>query len=202
VVIADACPPSGENLFQNNRIAFNDIGQWGQLASDLGGVYITACENGRGTFIDHNVVWNTNGNGIQLNGFAAMGDGPGPAYDNTVNNNTVGFGTVTSLAVVRITPDGLRGSYVSNNIFTTGSAICDAAGLCRGNQLGGYPNFMRDPGFVAAGDWHLHAGSAAVDAATPLWTDSSPVDARVTPAGRPDYGAYERGGLDWRPGPR
>jgi hypothetical protein len=205
-IYLSACLDGTETHVDHNW--FHDAAVTGSRGFGVGG---SPAASGVGIYLDiqahafnvhHNVVWNNVGAGIQTNGYEPAGGGTGPAYNNTINNNTCAGGQSKSLMTYGLQSGALAGTYISNNIFVGTADPCDGSGFCRAEGAGGYRNFVGGPGFVDAAhaDFHLLPGSTAINTGQPIWTDPFPVDNLITPAGKPDFGAYERGGLDWVPG--
>jgi hypothetical protein len=161
--------------------------------------------------LHHNVGWNNYGGCIGFNGDHGGATGnPGMM----IANNTCGSGNGSSFTV---TMEGsLAGTYVMNNIFqeavkdSAGNSLCytscgSPAGTssCQAYGLGGSCNYTQkpSPGYRDESTWcdyHLAAGSPAINSGTSAWTDTSPIDNVIQ--GGTDFGAYESGGLDWTPG--
>lgn len=195
-----------------NRIAYNNVYNYGLLANDLGGYY-TCCGStlGTGTSIDHNwfhddksgggvgiyidngasqflihhnLTWN-NVVGIMLNGYST-----GKSQGNKVYNNTIGGGTLKSIGSGGVTNS--VDTVIRNNIFR-GITEPIPGGSAWSNNL----DASVDPLFVDAssGNHHLQDGSPAINAGAviPGITDGFSGSA-------PDQGAYEFGQYDWFPG--
>ncbi|MBB6732423.1 OmpL47-type beta-barrel domain-containing protein [Cohnella zeiphila] len=196
-----------------NRVAYNNIYNYGLIDKDLGGFY-TCCgatlgtgssidhnwvhddksgggvgiyiDNGASQFlIHHNVSWNNNGAGMILNGLTT-----GKSQGNKVYNNTLAGGQTKSIASAGVVDS--TGTVVQNNIFR-GPTDPMPGGSMFLNNLAPPAN----PLFVdeTASNFHLQSGSAAINAGAviPGITDGYSGSA-------PDQGAYEFGQYDWVPG--
>jgi len=198
---------------QRNRIAYNNVYDFGLIDKDLGGYY-TCCGTtlGTGTSIDHNwfhddksgtgvgiyidngasqflihhnVSWNNNNVGIMLNGYTT-----GNSLGNRVYNNTIGSGQVKSIGSGGATNS--TGTELKNNIFRGPTEPIPGGSVWASNL-----SSSTDPLFVdaASGNLHLQSGSPAIDAGAVI---SGITDGYKGSA--PDQGAYENGQQDWIPG--
>ena len=158
----------------NNIVRKNYIHNNNRLGSGRGGIMIAGPSN----LVYNNVVAN-NTEGIEL--------GYGSANNNEVFNNTV-YGHSTFGIQVR---SGMSGNQLKNNIvYSNGTNIInDGSGTVQSNNLTTDPSFVN----AAGADFHLQAGSAAIDAGTPLVADvPDDFDGGIRPFGSAyDIGAYE-----------
>jgi hypothetical protein len=122
--------------------------------------------------VSNSLIYNNRGNGIWHNR-------AGRFFNNTIYSNGEA---------------GLRckdGNEIRNNIvYSNGGGSI----TCSGNHSN---NFTSDPRFVdrSGGDFHLQAGSPAIDAGMPLPEVPCDFDGNKRPAGSAsDIGAYEQGG--------
>jgi|GEM_PF-2971325 len=119
----------------------------------------------------NNVVVNNLGSGIQF--YTESG---GSIRDISVYNNTI---MDNKMAVEN---DGGSNFKFYNNIYNGDLNSGDASG-----------NFNTDPQFLSATDWHLKAGSPAIDTATGTPAPEFDKDYAPRPkGGGVDYGAYEQ----------
>ena len=136
--------------------------------------------------VDHNVLWNNTGVGLQMNG--QQQPYSNPQY-NQILNNTFGGGQSSSMAIAG--PSDTTGGLVANNIFTGGFTAgtngTSAANLTSGTN----PQFVSSTPF----DAHLKSTSPAINAGNVY---SGITDGYVGSA--PDQGAYEYQGTNWVPG--
>ncbi|WP_433019074.1 right-handed parallel beta-helix repeat-containing protein [Kribbella sp. CA-294648] len=199
---------AAQQEFQGNRIAYNNIAQFGKLTKDLGGIY-TCCSmdwstsridhntihhsagnlrNGiyidNGSYnaqIDHNVTWNT-ARGLFVNGSSTPGM--------LVYNNTFAEDPVTSSSIRALGANGT--SRFANNINTANTTY----GTPPAAQIDHNIDQTTDPQFVAParGDFHLASGSPAIAAGVAI------AGVTVNSSGQADVGAYEWGDNEWRAG--
>ncbi len=147
------------------------------------GVYID--NRSKNYTIDHNVVWNTKGWGINLHGNG------GESLGNKVYNNTVGKGN-SSQSITLSNTSNATGTVIQNNIMREGFSLSGTAFTASNNILS-----STNPNFVDAvtGNFRLQSGSPALNTGVVI---SGITDGFVGSA--PDAGAYESGGTDWTAG--
>jgi len=165
---ADFTP--SDNTFLRNRFYNNGDG----------GMTVTSGDN-------HLVASNLIYNNFNANSGGLVIASTGRYYNNTVYGNT-GAGIVACCDTVLTSNHILRNNLVVNN--RGGNLV----GLGRATQSNNLTNLTCDPGFVnaGAGDFHLTAGSCAIDQGATLPEASPDFDgvARVAP--------YEVGALEFR----
>jgi len=136
---------------------------------------------------NHLVASNLIYNNFNANSGGLVIASTGRYYNNTVYGNT-GAGIVACCDTVLTSNHILRNNLVVNN--RGGNLV----GLGRATQSNNLTNLTCDPGFVnaGAGDFHLTAGSCAIDQGATLPEASPDFDgvARVAP--------YEVGALEFR----
>ncbi len=185
--------------FHGNRLSYNDVSGYGTLQRDLGGIY-TCCEidwsgsridhntvhdpssgtaiyldNGTyNTQVDHNVTWNSAGEGLNINPSGNSGSGSGFL----IANNTFA-GPVDSVHGMSARAD----ARFANNIYTMAANV--SADAVSDHNIGK----SVDPLFVdrAAADFRLAAGSPALNAGIAI------PGVTVNSTGSADIGAYESG---------
>jgi hypothetical protein len=186
------------------RIEYNDLSAYGLLSSDLGAakswgtdgagsviaynwVHDSGCDQAVGIYLDnfcrnytvhHNVVWNVPDTAIGLNS---------DSINNYVYNNTL-LGAKSSFAIhayAGYAPDE-RGTHIINNIADSTIMTVTGANAPVAHHNG---NYAIGEDFVPTPD------SGAVDAGVVIPGIN---DDYVGSA--PDIGAYERGGVYWKPG--
>ena len=134
-------------------------------------------------------------NSILLQGLYILGDAAHPRSEMS-NNTFIGAGVICAT-----TSDTTAVTYFTNNIFYNPDSFSVASG-CRYNynlfvpnrNIDGIGNTTGEPMFVdiAGQDFHLKAGSPAIDAADPAGPTSSDYDGISRPQGiRSDIGAFE-----------
>jgi parallel beta helix pectate lyase-like protein len=120
-----------------------------------------------------------------------LGDSGAQVSNNTLYNNRVG---ILNLAQNQQYLNNIAYGNRDANLDGNGCVTC-SANLC--NSLGGGCTVQGNPQFVnaAAGDFHLQAGSPAINAGVAVSDVTTDVDHTPQPRGRrPDIGAYQYGG--------
>ncbi|PWW63339.1 right-handed parallel beta-helix repeat-containing protein [Actinokineospora spheciospongiae] len=137
-------------------------------------------------------VFNNVSTGNAQAGLSLWVESTGTMSDVQIVNNTFAG---NRLGAVVIDADRFRGHNVlRNNIFAEGPV--DTGPFVSDHNMTGDPGFA-DP---AGGDFHLTAGSPAVDAGSPRLAPAFDLDGTPRPAGAGhDVGAYELGGTTTRP---
>ena len=194
--------------FRNNEIAYNSITRFGNLSSDLGGIYVCCSVNLAGTTIHHNHVFSPDGYSFHWEVAGIYTDNN--SYNATVHHNLLHTFNVNKPNALKIASRANAGPeriynntvdapvvvpssanyWVRNNLFVRGGA---ASGAAVSNNLfqGTDPRFIN----AAARDYSLAAGSPAIDAGVALvpFTDGFS-------GSRPDIGAFESGVAAWTAG--
>jgi hypothetical protein len=155
------------------------------------GVYLDA--GSENFLVHHNVVWNTGGIGLRINGDDVIPDTEGRAQDDLIDNNTFGPGNYYSVAGPQFEED-TTGTVFTNNIF---QGVYNWGTVFPNNlppTTGGEPT---NPEYQSSsgGDLRLTSTSPAVDAGTAI---SGITNGYVGAA--PDEGGYEYAGQQWVPG--
>jgi hypothetical protein len=163
-------------------------------------VRIAQCDirgtNSRGTSADHEALSIASGSsdvrvvdnlstGNAQAGLSLWVESTGTMRDLKIVNNTFAGNARGSLL---IDADRFTGTNtLRNNVFADGPV--DAGPFAADHNFAGNPGFA-DP---ARGDYHLAAGSAAIDAGSPRHAPAFDLDGVARPAGAGfDIGAYER----------
>ncbi len=171
--------PGGDgHIYRNNRI--HDNARVGPRGAGIG-LY-----GGSGALVYNNVIWG-NATGISAN-YGASGARllNNTLYDNRVAGIDLGAGAtgmVLTNNILHANPVAIRNA---GTVASASSNLCTAPGY--GCSSAGDPRFAG----AAAGDFHLQAGSPALDSGLTLTEFTTDFDGRARPSGQWDLGAYER----------
>jgi hypothetical protein len=198
----DASCPLTNSIIESNLIYNNyghmPHGETGSCDTDSGG-YGLIIFGGTGNIIRNNIVyenaldesWGDNQGqwGIHVHSWSPTNAGPNLIYNNTVYNHN-GPGSVGILIVGEGVLEAFGGNVIQNNIsYLNGFDLFPGEGNVESHNLVGV-----DPKFVdaSAGDFHLQADSAAIDAGVEIGEDSVDYDGIARPQGTGyDIGALE-----------
>ncbi len=173
---------SDGNIFRNNKIHNNGIvsGASGFLFAD----------GGDNNIAYNNIVYGNGGHGIIMHGVGVQ------AHNNAIYNNTVYANGGNCIDVGYPLYTGPINTTVRNNIcYQNGNDTVthanDTGSIIDHNLSGTNPLFIN----AATADFHLQAGSPAIDAGMTISQVTTDKDGNARPAGAAyDMGAYEFGG--------
>jgi len=180
------------NLIEDTVIARNSITDSG-FAIDITAGYDGASSNTiRNTQIVNNLIANGNDT-ILIDGGTDGGTGNEVDQVQIVNDTAASSSAGSGLAIYANERGGsgntISGVSVLNSILPGGVFGTSASAATVTSSI-----LADDPQFVSDSDFHLAAGSPAVDAGTSAGAPATDLDGRGRMDGHPDIGAYERGG--------
>lgn len=193
---------------QNSRIQYNDLYNAGKLTRDCGILYEFAWD-GQGTVIHHNYIHdnlakNYSGSGIYLDNSSkgyivhhnvVWGNYTGIRLNTPSNFNLIYNNTTYSNGNVGYWGSDFQtdmyGDRIFNNIFTTAFTLPGTHKEGNNITSGTNPLFVNP----AACNFRLQASSPAINAGVVI---PGITDGYI--GTKPDIGAYEYGGTDWRAG--
>jgi len=152
------------------------------------------CDGVRDSVFRNNLLYNNHAKGLALYTI----DAAAGSTNNTIVNNTIvqasGAGPALTLK------DGATGVNVVNNILLGGTDFQNSPGTNSNNITTSSSNLFVNSG---AGDYHLAAGSPAIDKGTSSYAPATDLEGKSRPAGAGyDIGAYEyNGGTTPTPAP-
>jgi parallel beta-helix repeat protein len=171
-----SCPCVSDSVIRNNIFRNNGSAAYGGSGISVGG------SNNQ---VFNNIVYGNHDSGIRIQYAGARNI---QVFNNTVyNNGDYGIYNVNGSS-----------SVIKNNIVWSNKSgtIVSLSGDTLSNNLFTNPSFVN----LSGNDFHLTAGSPAIDAGTPITTLTTGFDGEVRPQGLGyDIGAYEYGTASAKP---